>query len=581
MVSLKADLVILNANIVDVYSGDIYSGSIAIKSNRIIGVGKVDGLIGNSTIKVNIDGNYICPGFIDAHLHVESSMITLSEFAKAVLPHGTTTIIIDPHEIANVLGVDGIKMLIEESKRIPLDVYFTVPSCVPAAPGLDTSGAELNVEDIEDLLKLPNVVGLGEVMDFPGVLNGNEILLKKIFLAHSLGKRVDGHAPSLTGDALQRYISVGISSDHECISGIEAFEKLRFGMWIMVREGSISKNLSEILSFLFKVDVDTHRIMFVTDDINPIDVLKYHINGLVRMAIEIGFDPIDAIRMATLNPATYYRLDHEIGAVAPGLKANLIVLGDLDKVDVKMTIANGRVVASNGKLITQIDRWFYPIKAYKSINVKRIPCGDDFKFKVNLDYGRAIVRVIEVEDGSLYTKQSFIELPIFNGVVNVDVENDVLQVAVIERHKATGNIGLGFVRGFGLKRGSLASSISHDSHNIIVVGVNSSDMAYAVRKIIELGGGIAIVKDNSLLGCLPLPIAGLMSDENVYSVSNKLLELNKIVMDIGCKLKEPFMTLSFIALPVIPELKITDKGLIWHNTDTGRMEFVNPIVEFK
>ncbi|MEM1549924.1 MAG: adenine deaminase [Candidatus Methanomethylicia archaeon] len=581
MVSLKADLVILNANIVDVYSGDIYSGSIAIKSNRIIGVGKVDGLIGNSTIKVNIDGNYICPGFIDAHLHVESSMITLSEFAKAVLPHGTTTIIIDPHEIANVLGVDGIKMLIEESKRIPLDVYFTVPSCVPAAPGLDTSGAELNVEDIEDLLKLPNVVGLGEVMDFPGVLNGNEILLKKIFLAHSLGKRVDGHAPSLTGDALQRYISVGISSDHECISGIEAFEKLRFGMWIMVREGSISKNLSEILSFLFKVDVDTHRIMFVTDDINPIDVLKYHINGLVRMAIEIGFDPIDAIRMATLNPATYYRLDHEIGAVAPGLKANLIVLGDLDKVDVKMTIANGRVVASNGKLITQIDRWFYPIKAYKSINVKRIPCGDDFKFKVNLDYGRAIVRVIEVEDGSLYTKQSFIELPIFNGVVNVDVENDVLQVAVIERHKATGNIGLGFVRGFGLKRGSLASSISHDSHNIIVVGVNSSDMAYAVRKIIELGGGIAIVKDNSLLGCLPLPIAGLMSDEDVYSVSNKLLELNKIVMDIGCKLKEPFMTLSFIALPVIPELKITDKGLIWHNTDTGRMEFVNPIVEFK
>ncbi|MEM3542565.1 MAG: adenine deaminase, partial [Candidatus Methanomethylicia archaeon] len=574
-------LVILNANIVDVYSGDIYSGSIAIKSNRIIGVGKVDGLIGNSTIKVNIDGNYICPGFIDAHLHVESSMITLSEFAKAVLPHGTTTIIIDPHEIANVLGVDGIKMLIEESKRIPLDVYFTVPSCVPAAPGLDTSGAELNVEDIEDLLKLPNVVGLGEVMDFPGVLNGNEILLKKIFLAHSLGKRVDGHAPSLTGDALQRYISVGISSDHECISGIEAFEKLRFGMWIMVREGSISKNLSEILSFLFKVDVDTHRIMFVTDDINPIDVLKYHINGLVRMAIEIGFDPIDAIRMATLNPATYYRLDHEIGAVAPGLKANLIVLGDLDKVDVKMTIANGRVVASNGKLITQIDRWFYPIKAYKSINVKRIPCGDDFKFKVNLDYGRAIVRVIDVEDGSLYTKQSFIELPIFNGVVNVDVENDVLQVAVIERHKATGNIGLGFVRGFGLKRGSLASSISHDSHNIIVVGVNSSDMAYAVRKIIELGGGIAIVKDNSLLGCLPLPIAGLMSDEDVYSVSNKLLELNKIVMDIGCKLKEPFMTLSFIALPVIPELKITDKGLIWHNTDTGRMEFVNPIVEFK
>lgn len=581
MVNLKADLVILNANIVDVYTGGIYNGSIAIKSNRIIGVGEVDCFIGNSTIKINADGDYLCPGFIDAHLHIESSMITLSEFAKVVLPHGTTTIIIDPHEIANVLGVDGIKMFIEESENIPLDVYFTVPSCVPAAPGLDTSGAELNVDGVESLLRLPKVVGLGEVMNFPGVLSGDKMLLKKIFLAHSLGKRVDGHAPSLTGNILQRYIAVGINSDHECTSGNEAFEKLRLGMWIMVREGSISKNLREILSFLFKVDVDMHRVMFVTDDMSPIDVLKHHINGLVKMAIEIGFDPIDAIRMATLNPATYYHLDHEIGAVAPGLKANLIVLGDLNKVDVKMTIANGRVVASNGKLITQIDKWVYPSKAYKSINVKRIPCEDDFKFKVNLDYGKATVRVIEVEDGSLYTKQSFVELPISNGIVNVDVENDVLQVAVVERHKATGNIGLGFVRGFSLKCGSLASSISHDSHNIVVVGVNFSDMAYAVKKIIELGGGIVIVKDNSLLGCLPLPIAGLMSDENVYSVSNRLLELNKIIMDIGCKLKEPFMTLSFISLPVIPELKITDKGLVWHNIDTGKIEFVDPIVKFK
>lgn len=580
MVYLKADLVISNANIVDVCVGDIYLGSIAIKSDRIIGIGNVNDLISDSTIVIDVSEGYVCPGFIDAHLHIESSMVTLTEFAKAVLPHGTTSIVIDPHEIANVLGVNGIRMLIEESKYVPLNIYFTIPSCVPAAPGFETSGAELNVDDVKKLLELPMIVGLGEVMDFPGVLSGNLGLMEKISITRNFGKRVDGHAPLLTGRILQNYISAGIHSDHECISGVEVLERIRCGMWIMVREGSLSKNLNEILSFIHKLGVDTSRIMFATDDLTSIDALNSHINKLVKMAIDIGFDPIDAIKMATLNSAIYYRLDDEIGILAPGFKANLIVLEDLKKINVKMTIVNGKLIAENGRVIVQIYKWKYPVEAYRTINVRRVFYEDDFKIKVDFEFGSVDVRVIGVEDRSLYTKSIVTKLPIKSGIVNFDLENDILQVAVVERHKATGNIGLGFVKGFGLKCGALASSVAHDSHNIVVVGANWSDMAYAVNKLIEMGGGIIVVNEESILSSLPLPIAGLMSDEDIYTVSSKFKNLHECIRKIGCILEEPFMTLSFIALSVIPELKITDKGLIWHDIKTGRIGFVNPIVKF-
>ncbi|MEM2137083.1 MAG: adenine deaminase C-terminal domain-containing protein, partial [Candidatus Methanomethylicia archaeon] len=323
---------------------------------------------------------------------------------------------------------------------------------------------------------------------------------------------------------------------------------------------------------------DTRRVMLVTDDLNPMDALKSHLNSLLRMVVELGYDPMDAIRMVTLNPATYYHLDDEIGGIAPGLKANMVVLRDLESFNVMLTISNGRIVAKDGRIVITIDKWRYPDKAYKTINVKRMPSTDDFKFKVNVDFGSALVHVIGVEDKSLYTKHITSKLAVQNGSIIPNPKEDILQIAVIERHKSSGNISLGFVKGFGLNSGALASTIAHDSHNIVVVGVDWSDMAYAVKGIVDMGGGIIVVKNSRVLGVLPLPIAGLMSSEDAYSVSSKVELLYDNVRKLGCKLREPFMTLSFIALPVIPEIKLTDKGLVWHNPETKKLEFISPII---
>ena len=574
---MYADLVLLNARIVNVFSGEVIDGSIAVKFGRIWRVGSVDDVIGDSTQIVDVGGRYVCPGFIDAHFHVESSMLTIRGIAKVIIPHGTTSIVIDPHEIANVLGIDGVKMFIEESEDIPLDVYVTIPSCVPATVGFETSGATLDLDDVKKLLSLRRVVGLGEVMDFLGVINRDPILMGKISMVRERGLRVDGHAPSLGGVLLQEYISAGVHSDHECVSGFEALEKLRCGMWIMVREGSLSKDLNKVLGHLVKAGVDLSRVMLVTDDLNPIDASKSHMNKLVRMAIECGCNPIDAIRMVTLNPALYYRLDDEIGAIAPGLKANLVVLDDLKTVNVHMTIFNGGVVARNGCLTVDIGGWSYPPKACETMNLKRLPSADDFAIKVGVERGRAIVNVIGVEEFTLYTKHLTAELNVEGGRIIPNVDDDVIQVAVVERHKATGNIGLGFVKGFGIKFGAIASSISHDSHNIVVVGSNWSDMAYAVRCIVEKGGGIVAIKGGSILEILPLPIAGLMSDLDAGEVSVKLEKLYDASKILGCRLHEPFMTLSFIALPVIPEIRLTDRGLILHDPSDKSIRFIDPV----
>jgi adenine deaminase len=575
-----ADLVLLNAKVVNVFSGEIVDGSIAVRSGRIWRVGSVDDVIGDSTRTIDVGGRYVCPGFIDAHIHVESSMLTIRGLAKAVVPHGTTSIVIDPHEIANVLGVDGVKMFIDESEGIPLDVYVTIPSCVPATADFETSGATIGLDDVRGLLGFRRVVGLGEVMDFLGVINRNPTLMGKISMVRERGLRVDGHAPSLSGKLLQEYVSVGVHSDHECVDGFEALEKLRCGMWIMVREGSLSKDLNRVLGYLVRVGVDLSRVMLVTDDLNPMDAFKSHMNKLVRMAIECGCNPIDAIRMVTLNPALYYRLDDEIGAVAPGLKANLVVLDDLKTINVYMTIFNGVVVAKNGNLTVDIGKWDYPPRAYRTMNLKKLPSTDDFAIKVGVECGRAIVNVIGVEEATLYTKHLTAELNVEGGKVIPSVDDDVIQVAVVERHKATGNIGLGFVKGFGLKFGAIASSISHDSHNIVVVGVNWSDMAYAVKCIVENGGGIVAVKGGSILEILPLPIAGLMSNLDVGEVSAKLERLYEASKILGCRLKEPFMTLSFIALSVIPEIRLTDRGLILHDPLDKSIRFIDPVRKF-
>ena len=559
---LRADLVILNANIVNVHTKKIIKDSIAIKSDKIIRIGDVRDLIGASTTAIDAKDAYVSPGFIDAHIHIESSMLTVTEFAKAALPHGTTSVVIDPHEIANVLGMAGVKMFLKESTDLPLKVFVTAPSCVPAAAGFETSGAELTPENLEELLRIPRVVGLGEVMDYREVIRRDPVMLRKIRIAHSVRKRVDGHAPMLRGKELSAYVSAGIHSDHECVDGEEAVEKLLLGMWIMAREGSAAKNLHDIIRTIHKKNVETRHIMLVTDDLSPTDLVKGHIDRLVKAVIDEGYDPVTAIQMATINPATYFYLNHSIGLIAPGFNADLTLLEDLDKVKVKTVISNGKIVAKNGKLTAKITAWKYPLSAQRTMKLKSLPRPEDFAVKVSGEIDSATVRIIGVEDRSLLTKFERDILSVKNGAVIPSVEKDVLQAAVVERHKATGNIGHGFVRGFNLFCGALASSVAHDSHNIVVIGTNWSDMAIAVNGIVRVGGGIAAVKDGKVLAFLGLPIAGLMSKNNAETVSRKLTELHRAAKKMGCKLTEPYMTMSFMALPVIPELKLTDKGLV-------------------
>jgi len=568
----KADLAVLNVNIVNVYTREIKEGSVAVKAGRITRVGDVDDLIGLATTVIDAKGSYLSPGFIDAHLHTESSMVTITEFARVALLHGTTTIVIDPHEIANVLGIAGVKLFLKESADLPLKTFITAPSCVPAAPDLETTGGDLSFKALKELLGLPRFLGLAEMMNFPGVLSQDPAVLKKIKLTHSLGKVVDGHAPMVRGKELCAYVSAGIYSDHECVTADEALEKLRLGMWIIAREGSAATNLHEIVKAVYTKKLDTRHLMLATDDISPTDLMKGHVNKLVEAVIAEGYDPVTAIQMATINPATYFHLDHEIGGIAPGLKADFLSVKDLQKMDIPTVFSEGRLIAKEGKLVISIPTWRYPPSARKTMKVKAVPKPEAFAVKTSVKRRKVTVRVMGVNDRSHLTTSETATLSVRNGLVLPDAKEDVLQAAVIERHRATGNIGLGFVRGFTLSDGALASSVAHDSHNIVAIGVNWDDMSCAVKKIIEAGGGMVAVRKGSVLAFLSLPVAGLMSENPVSAVSTKLVKLRKAARSLGCKLTEPFMTMSFMALPVIPTLKLTDKGLVMG------MQFVDPII---
>lgn len=558
----EADLAVLNANIINVYTREITEGSVAVKAGRITRVGDVDDLIGATTTIIDAKGSYLPPGFIDAHIHTESSTVTITEFARVALLHGTTAIVIDPHEIANVLGIAGIKLFLKESANLPLKTFLTAPSCVPAAPNLETTGGALTFKDLQELLGLPRFVGLAEMMNFPGVLSQDPAVMKKIKLAHSLGKVVDGHAPMVRGKELCAYVSAGIYSDHECVTADEALEKLRLGMWIMAREGSAATNLHEIVKAVYMKKLDTRRLMLATDDISPTDLVKGHVNKLVEAVIAEGYDPVTAIQMATINPATYFHLDHEIGGIAPGLKADFLLVKDPQKMDMPTVFSEGRLIAKEGKLAIRIPKWKYPPCTRKTMKVKAVPKPEAFAVKASVKKRNVTVRVMRVKDRSLLTASETATLSVRNGLVLPDSKKDVLQAAVLERHKATGNIGLGFVRGFTLSDGALASTVAHDSHNIITVGVNWDDMSYAVKKLIEAGGGVIAVRKGSVLAFLSLPVAGLMSEDHVRAVSNKLVKLQRAARSLGCKLTDPFMTMSFMALPVVPKLKLTDKGLV-------------------
>ena len=552
----KADLVIKNANIVNVLSEEIHKADIAIVDGIIAGIG--ENYSGEK--EIDIQGAYVTPSFIDGHVHLESTMMLPSEFAKVALPAGTTTVIIDPHEISNVLGLHGISFMHEAVKNLPLDVYTMLPSCVPATP-FETSGFDLNSYDLSLLIDKPWVLGLAAMMNFPGVLNQDNNVMAKLELAKSRGKCIDGHAPYLHGKDLCAYIASGVKSDHECTTPDEAVEKLRLGMYVMIREGTAAKDLDALMPVL--KTCNTRKCIFVTDDRHPAD-LKEHINGMVRRAVEAGVDPVKAVQIASLNTAEYFGLKN-LGAIAPGYKADLLILPDLKTFKPDLVIKNGVVAAENGKLIAELPE-NEALAVRNSVNVRWIT-PEDFRIEAN----GSKVTALEVIPHQLITKSVVSEVKIEDGNAVSNIDNDTLKICVIERHRATGNIGKGFVKGFNLKCGAIASTVAHDSHNMIVIGTNDADMYAAAVALIKCKGGKVVVKDGEVISELPLPIAGLMSDRNFDYVVNKCEELNKTAHSIGCRIEDPFMTMGFLSLPVIPELKVTDKGVF----DTNKFDFID------
>jgi adenine deaminase len=554
----EAELLLRNARLVNVLSAEIHKEHVAVAYTRVVGFGDY-----RAKEVVDLQGAYLCPGFIDGHVHIESSMLRVPEFARVVVPRGTTTIVADPHEIANVLGIDGIRYMMESSKGNPLSVYYMLPSCVPSS-GLETAGSQLMSYDLAPLVAGKWVVGVAEMMNYPGVLLRNDDVLGKIEIASD--KRVDGHAPNLSGRDLNAYIAVGITSDHESSSFEEAKEKLQRGMYIMIREGSVARNMEALLRLV--TPENSRRCMLVSDDNDPADLLDHgHMDYIVKKAISLGLDPMLAIQMATINAAEYFRL-RGLGAIAPGYRADMVVFDDLENLAIKKVYRGGRLVAEDGRMLP-VDSKPPEVPLRGTVNVAWLELEH---FRIRAEGRRA--RVISLTPNQLVTRQLIREVKIVNGLAVADTDRDILKLAVVERHLASGNTGLGFVKGFGLKRGALASSVAHDSHNIIVVGTNDLDMMTAAVEIVKMQGGLVAAADGKVLATLPLPIAGLMSDKSAGEVIAAVENLQNVARGLGCMVGTHFMAMSFLALPVIPRLKLTDKGLV----DVKRFDFV-PLFE--
>lgn len=545
----KADLILRNGRIVDVFSGEIITDDVVIHGDRIAAIGS-----GYEAVEVvDVSGKFVMPGFIEGHIHIESSMLSPRRFAEAVSRLGTTTVIADPHEIANVLGLEGIKFMIDDSEGLPVDIFFMAPSCVPAT-NMETSGAVLTADDLIKLKDEPRVLGLAEMMNFPGVVLGLPDVLEKL-AAFDLK---DGHAPLLSGKDLNAYIAAGIYSDHECENPEEALEKLRRGVHVMVREGTGARNLDALIGIVN--ENNWAFLSLVSDDRHPGTIVdEGHLNYLIRRAMDKGVSLVNSVRMATINTARYFRL-HDRGGIAPGKIADIVVAEELP--DVLHVIKSGRFVLRDGKPVVNVD-------VPESRRIGRVEVEPSVE-KIVVRPSGGKMRVIVAQEGSLITDVMLAEPKIEGDVVVSDPDRDILKVSVWERHRGTGNVGVGFVHGFGLKKGAIAGSVAHDSHNIIAVGVDDSDIVAAVKHIAEMGGGLAVVSDGKVIASLPLPIAGLMSDEPIERVAAMERRLNEAAGELGSPMKAPFMTLSFMALPVIPHLKLTDKGLV----DVDKFDFV-------
>lgn len=537
----KADLVLKNAKYLNVFSNEFLCGDIAVANGLIAGVGKYDG-----KTEIDVSGKLVLPGFIDAHIHLESSMVTPAEFAKAVVAHGTTTVITDPHEITNVMGIDGVEYMIQASQNLPIDVHFMMPSCVPATE-IDESGAELDCKDIDLYLDNKKVLGLAEMMNYVGVINGDKNVLSKIVTSQAHHKKIDGHAPELSGNDLNAYIAAGVYSDHECSTFENALEKLRKGQFIMIREGTAAHNLKALMPLLTQQYYS--RCMFATDDKHPSDLLYGgHIDYIVKQALKNGADPIVALKTATHHAARYFLLNNK-GAIASGYLADIVVVDNLEDFNVETVFKRGKLVF-DGEVkdfsVPTVDEKL----AEKCFDTFHLNSVTPSSFKVDGKLG-----LIGLVGGELLTRN-------LGTADKIDVENDILKIACIERHKGTNHIGVGYVKGYSLKSGAVATSVAHDSHNIITVGCNDDDIAVAVNAIKDSKGGIAVVENGKIKALLELPIAGLMSDEPLTTVNEKLENAKLSAYELGAdKSIDPFMTLSFLSLPVIPSLRITTKGV--------------------
>lgn len=577
-----ADIVLYGGNIINVLTREIYTGDIAIKGKHILMVGDCDNLIGENTIVVDVSGKYLSPGFIDSHMHFESSMLTVTEFSRLSIPSGTTTLIADPHEIGNALGSVGMKAMADEATHVPNYVRFVVPALTPDCPSLETAGVDVNSKDMEDLLNYKNIIGIGELQGFSNAKhvynNTPEIitdLLASTTYAKSIGKIVDGNAPELFSNELAAHIvcTGGKCSCHETTTKYECVEKLRQGVYVFMREGSTQKNMGECVKAITEENLDSRRCILATDDMVAKDLQELgHMNEIIKRTINEGVNPVEAIQMATINPATYFNLEDR-GVLAPAKVADIAIINDLNDMDIEAVFIEGKLVASDRELLIDLPKYTYPDSVKNSVKIDKI---NEKGIEIVSDEKEVVARCIKAIPDQNLTECMEVKLKTRNNVVEADINNDILHIACIERYGRNNNVGKAFVNGFGLKKGAFAESIAHDTHNITVVGTNIYDMVVAVNKVIEMGGGIAVVNNGRVLEELRLNVGGLITDELTGSeVSEKIDLLENVVnKDLGGKLHAPFMHLSFLALSTSPKWKITDKGLI----DVNNFEVLSPIL---
>jgi len=570
----EADLVIKNGQIVNVYTREIYLGGVAIAGNKIAAVGEVDYCIGSGTKVIDAEGKYILPGFIDGHIHPESTNLSIRQFAEAVLSHGTTSIMTDLHEVGVVGGLPAIEAVLEEAKATPLKLFFVVPSHVPFAPGLETSGGTFDSSVIEQAFKRPDAVGLSEIVG-PYLLQKHPELMKSIEIAKSLGKSLQGHLPDIEGPALQSCMAAGVTTDHESLSAKEALEKVRLGFHLMMREGSVARNLVECLKVITEHRVDPTMCSIITDDLYIGDLVeKGHLDESLRTALANGIDFPTAVQLVTINAARAYDLDKQIGSLTPGRAADILITTGPEDFQVLTVIADGKLIVENQKLLER-----FPVAEHNPILLNTVKLtkkisADDLAIKVDPQAKRAKVKVMRTLDWIPITSGEECELEVKDGIVQADLTKDVLYIAQVERHGKNGNIGKAFMAGFNLKAGAIASTVGHDNHNIIVLGTNHEDMAVAVNRLAETGGGQIVVKDGQIVYEVQLPVVGLLSDLDAWTLAKEKKQLNQKVQELGSTIGLPFMFLSFISLAAIPEYAITDHGFI----DVAQQKVIDPIL---